>query len=74
MNFNLVEYHKKRLEISDKEIERRLKIKEAELKQVFDSLALSFDQPKVRVAVLGCADKRFVQGHKRILECLIKNL
>ena len=64
----LSDYHQQFTIKSDEDIQRRIDAKEQELVQIFESVQLSTDSETVRVAVLGCADKRLIQGHKRIFE------
>lgn len=64
----LSDYHQQFTIKSDDDIQRRIDEKEQELVQIFESVQLSTSGNVVRVAVLGCADKRLIQGHKRIFE------
>ena len=64
----LSDYHQQFTVKSNEDIQRRIDEKEQELIQIFESVQLSDDSGVVRVAVLGCADKRLIQGHKRIFE------
>jgi hypothetical protein len=64
----LSDYHQQFTLKSDEDIQRRIDEKEQELIQIFESVQLSNVSDVVRVAVLGCADKRLIQGHKRIFE------
>ncbi len=64
----LSNYHQQFTLKSDDDMQRRIDEKEQELVQIFESVRISTDNNVVRVAVLGCADRRLVQGHKRIFE------
>ncbi|MFH0891939.1 MAG: hypothetical protein V1867_04115 [Candidatus Falkowbacteria bacterium] len=64
----LSDYHLQFTLKSDSDIQRRIDEKELELKRVFEFVQLSTDSGVIRVAVLGCADKRLVRGHKKIFE------
>lgn len=64
----LSDYHQQFTLKSIDDIQRRIDEKEQELLKIFESVQLSTDSGVVRVAVLGCADKRLIQGHKRIFE------
>ena len=64
----LSNYHQQFTLKSDEDIQRRINEKEQELAQIFEFVQLSTESSIIRVAVLGCADKRLIQGHKRIFE------
>ena len=68
----LSSYHQKYSERSDEEIKKRADAKEQELMAIFNEVALNTDSNPVRIAVLGCGDKRFVAHHKRIFEQVLK--
>lgn len=61
-------YHQKHVDQSDAELQRKADAKEQELVSIFQEISLSTDSDPVRLAVLGCGDKRFVAHHKRIFE------
>ncbi len=65
-------YHQKYANQSDEELERRVKVKEEELRTIFEKVKLQTDGETVRVAVLGCGDKRFVKAHKKLFEQFTK--
>ncbi|HBO73690.1 MAG TPA: hypothetical protein DD653_03245 [Marinilabiliales bacterium] len=69
----LSEYHNKYIKRTDEELQRRISVKEEELRKIFSELSYKPTSSKVRVAVLGCADRRFVKGHKDIFEKLLSN-
>jgi hypothetical protein len=60
------DYHKKHMSRSDEETERRVFVKELELKRILEETGFQPQTEPVKVAVLGCADKRFVAVHKQI--------
>jgi hypothetical protein len=65
-------YHERYLKRSDEEIAHRLKVKELQLRQMFVSLGIpAFVSPTIRLAVLGCGDRRFVVGQRRIFETIL---
>ena len=68
----LTPYHQKYADQPDEELKRRADAKEQELTSIFQEVALSTDSDPVRLAVLGCGDKRFVALHKRIFEQVLK--
>lgn len=68
MAINLSEYHQRRNALSDQEVLEDLKQKKEELDQVFKVIKPSFQGSMVRIAVLGCADKRFIPGHKEMFK------
>ncbi|OGH69097.1 MAG: hypothetical protein A3I29_04540 [Candidatus Magasanikbacteria bacterium RIFCSPLOWO2_02_FULL_44_11] len=61
-------YHSKYSERTRDEIKRRSAVKEEELKRIFNEINFATTSDPVRVAVLGCADTRFVPKHKEIFE------
>lgn len=64
----LSEYHQKYNNQSDEEILNKVKEKDAELETIFNAVLLQTESSVVRVAVLGCGDKRFVEAHKKLFE------
>ena len=67
----LSSYHQTYADLSDDEIKKRADAKEQELAVIFKESPLSTNSVLVRVAVLGCGDKRFVVHHKRIFEYVL---
>lgn len=67
----LSDYHQQFAFKPDEDITRRIDAKEQELVQIFESVQLLNERDVVRVAVLGCADKRLIQGHKKIFEKIL---
>lgn len=65
-------YHQKYADQPDDELKRRADAKEQELASIFQEVSLNPDSDPVRLAVLGCGDKRFVALHKRIFEQVLK--
>lgn len=68
----LSKYHQKYADQSIEEIEKRVKAKEEELSTIFKEVSLNTDSNPVRIAVLGCGDKRFIAHHKKIFEKILK--
>lgn len=66
------EYHKKHTGRSDEETQRRAFVKELELKKIIEETGFKPTSDLVRVAVLGCADKRFVKHHNSIFEKILQ--
>lgn len=66
------DYHKNHMGRSEEETDRRIFVKELELKKILSETNYKPGFEKVRVAVLGCADKRFVKRHKLIFEKLLQ--
>lgn len=62
----LSEYHKKYKDKSDDELARRLAFKKNELEVIKRAVQPVFNSPILKVAVMGCGDKRFVKGHRDI--------
>ncbi|OQB17851.1 MAG: hypothetical protein BWY14_01126 [Parcubacteria group bacterium ADurb.Bin192] len=65
-------YHQKYVDQSDEEIQRKADAKEQELTSIFQEVSLNTDSDPVKLAVLGCGDKRLVAHHKRIFENVLK--
>ncbi len=65
-------YHQKYVDQSDDEIQRKADAKEQELASIFRAVSLNTDSNPVKLAVLGCGDKRFVVHHKGIFENVLK--
>ncbi|PJE51264.1 MAG: hypothetical protein COV29_00700 [Candidatus Yanofskybacteria bacterium CG10_big_fil_rev_8_21_14_0_10_36_16] len=70
----LSDYHKKHASRSDEETDRRIFVKELELKKILSETNYKPRFDTVRVAVLGCADKRFVKRHNTIFEKLFQKI
>jgi len=65
-------YHKEYSGYTDEEIEKRADAKKQELVAIFQEVPFDSDSDLVRVAVLGCGDKRFVKLHKEIFKSFIE--
>lgn len=61
-------YHLKYINQSNKEIEKRINEKKEELLTIFQQIHLDSNIITVKLAVLGCGDVRFVDGHKKIFD------
>lgn len=59
-------YHQKYASRSDEEIQRRLQVKEDELRIIFERMPFAIKSEVVKIAVLGCADQRMVKAHADI--------
>lgn len=55
----------------DEEVTRRQKAKEDELKIVFDQVQPTTQSDELKIAVLGCADRRYIPSHKELFERLL---
>lgn len=66
----LSQYHQKYQQRSEQDMQERIRAKEYELKQIFNQIKFIPAHSPVRIAVLGCGDRRFVQAHKAIFEKL----
>lgn len=64
----LSNYHQKYSQKSDEEIAQRAEVKNQELKQIFSKIELKTNNNPLRIAVMGCGDKRFVNYHKKYFE------
>jgi hypothetical protein len=71
---SLSSYHQQYAQTSDEEIERKIWEKEQELTMVFGQVSFQQSSNIVRVAVLGCGDKRFVKAHKLLFERFVQRL
>ena len=68
----LSEYHKKYIHKPDGEIAQRVNAKKQELARIFQKVPLKWKQGPLKLAVLGCGDKRFVAQHKKIFRQVLK--
>jgi len=68
----LSKYHQKYVDQSDKEIQRKANAKEQELTTIFKEFSLNTNSNPIKLAVLGCGDKRLIAHHKRIFEKILK--
>lgn len=67
----LSEYHQKFAGQPDAEIDKKVAAKRDELVAVFKAAPTVFENHSIRVAVLGCGDKRFVKKHKELFEAVL---
>lgn len=65
-------YHQKYIHQSDAEIGNRSNEKKLELSEIFAQVKLKTADDIVRVAVVGCGDKRFIRHHQEIFENLLR--
>lgn len=64
-------YHEKYRSESDEKIAFRARVKDMQLRQIFAVVgAPILTSPTVKIAVLGCADRRLVAHHRRMFESL----
>lgn len=68
---SLSAYHQKYANQTDEEIKKRVHEKREELLSIFRHVPLQTSDETVRVAVIGCGDKRFVKHHKQIFQELL---
>ena len=68
----LSKYHQKYADKSEEEINKRADAKREELISIFSLISLNTDSSPIRLAVLGCGDKRFIKLHKNIFEEVLK--
>jgi hypothetical protein len=61
-------YHQKYASLPDEEIENRLNEKKQELITIFNQIKFDVNREVIKIAVLGCGDKRFIRGHKKIFK------
>jgi hypothetical protein len=67
---SLSKYHQKYADLPDEELEKRARVKEEELQNIFSVIPFPKTGTPVRVGVMGCGDKRFVQYHQEIFSRL----
>lgn len=65
VNMKLSSYHQKYINKSDEELAQRADVKYQELKQIFSQVKLLTNNDPLKIAVMGCGDKRFVQYHNK---------
>lgn len=65
-------YHQKYAAQSDTEIGNKTSAKRAELEAIFGALPPAFNHEPIKIAVLGCGDKRFVQKHRGLFSSLLQ--
>lgn len=66
-------YHETYAARSDEDIRHRIRVKSQQLRQLFMTLGLpQFASPVVRIAVLGCGDRRFVTLHEKMFAELLQ--
>lgn len=68
----LSKYHKKYSNQLDSEINNRVAEKESELIQILSKVHISQRHKTLKVAVLGCGDKRYISAHSILFEKLFK--
>lgn len=68
----LSDYHKNYSIKSDVDIDKRAEVKRFEINTIFSQVNLDTDSNPVRIAVLGCADKRLIAKHKQIFSGVLK--
>ncbi len=68
---SLSEYHQKFAQQSDDTIADKIRVKKEELEAIFKVVAPAFVAHPIRIAVLGCGDRRFVQKHREIFSELL---
>lgn len=67
----LSSYHQKYAERTDEDIARRAKVKEIGLAEVLKKVGYRTASSPARVAILGCAERRFVGHHRDIFARLL---
>lgn len=64
----LSEYHAKFKNQDNNSVITKQGVKKQEIQRVADVLGIAFDKDKLKVAVLGCADARYIPIHQSIFE------
>jgi hypothetical protein len=62
------DYYKKYSSLPDLEIKKRLNEKKEELRIIFSQIEFRLENDPIKIAVLGCADRRLISGHREIFE------
>lgn len=65
-------YHQKFAAQPDTEIDKKVSAKRAELEAIFGALPSTFNHEPIKIAVLGCGDKRFVQKHRELFFSILQ--
>ena len=68
----LSQYHQKYADKTDEEITKRANVKEQEIASILKKVPLRSNKGPLKLAVLGCGDKRFIAHHKKIFEHLLQ--
>ena len=64
----LSNYHQKYSNQTDEEMQKRINAKEEELEVIFNKIKPNTDSNILDIAILGCGERRFINGHKNIFE------
>ena len=68
----LSEYHRRFVNQTNDEISQKIKAKEQELEKIFKHTAVPiWSRSPLEVCILGCADKRYISGHRNIFARLL---
>lgn len=67
------QYHQRYTGYSEEEIQKRAAEKESEVAQIFEKVRFYMGADPVRLAVLGCGDKRFASYHQKLFEKFLNN-
>lgn len=67
----LSKYHANYASRTDEELQQRADAKEMEIKKIFAEVGFTPKHSPVRIAVTGCADKRFVELHRQLFERIL---
>jgi hypothetical protein len=65
-------YHQKYSLLPDTEIQNRIDEKKEELEIIFSKIPFRANDAIIKIAVMGCGDKRFVRGHNEIFSELLQ--
>lgn len=65
------QYHQQYIDQSDEEIQKKADVKEKELVAIFNKIRLATSGESVKIAVLGCGDRRLIEHHRRIFSKLL---
>ena len=65
-------YHQKYADQTAEEIQKRIDVKKDELLAIFKQIPFASSSSFLKLAVIGCGDKRFIKGHKDIFERVLK--
>lgn len=65
-------YHTTYAQKSDEEIQKRIEEKERELVTIFKETSFQTNNNKIKIAVMGCGDKRMVEKQKMLFKKLLR--
>ncbi|OGH59876.1 MAG: hypothetical protein A2725_02580 [Candidatus Magasanikbacteria bacterium RIFCSPHIGHO2_01_FULL_33_34] len=68
----LSQYHQQYTNQTNEKIQKKADIKKQELITIFNQISFNLKSRPIKLAVLGCGDKRFINHHKKIFKNILK--